>query len=107
MTFEPNKQAYWTEHFHRWESSGVNQRDYCRQEGLAFSSFSYWRHRIRATDRSGAAPSTAMSLTWVPTKVDHRDRQDTIHVRSPGGWEITLPTSLGIERMTALLGHVT
>jgi len=39
-------EAEWTEVLQRFESSGLDPREFCRREGLAVSSFQRWRGRI-------------------------------------------------------------
>jgi hypothetical protein len=39
------KEAYWRDHFIRWQRSGLTQREYCQEHGLALSTFQLWRRR--------------------------------------------------------------
>jgi hypothetical protein len=41
------RQRYWQEHIERWRSSGMTQKDYCRKNGLKWSTFHYWRKRLQ------------------------------------------------------------
>jgi len=36
----------WADIFADWRKSGESQRGYCRNEGISFSSFSYWRRKL-------------------------------------------------------------
>lgn len=36
----------WSEILRRFESSGLDTREFCRREGLALSSFQRWRSRL-------------------------------------------------------------
>ena len=40
------KRRYWEAHIERWQHSGMTQKDYCRDNGLKWSTFHYWRKRI-------------------------------------------------------------
>jgi len=38
---------FWHEQFVLWGRSGLSQREYCVQAGLALSTFQLWRRRLR------------------------------------------------------------
>jgi hypothetical protein len=37
-----------------WESSGISQRQFCKDHGLKLASFSYWRTQYLKSDVSGS-----------------------------------------------------
>ena len=39
------RKLYWEEHLSRWESSGLRQSEYCRQNGLGLHRFIYWKKK--------------------------------------------------------------
>lgn len=112
MAVDVKKLAYWTEHHHAWEVSGVTQRVYCQREGLSFATFDYWRRLAR--DQGNCLGQEA-TLTLVPVRVasgagHHTDVSavsalplpalQSITLRSPGGWQISFSTA---EELAALL----
>ena len=48
-----------------WQRSGVSQRDYCSQRGLALSTFTLWRRRL-STTQLRALPVGVVDLVPVP-----------------------------------------
>ena len=61
------KTAYWQRHFKDWKQSGLSQRDYCKQHELTFSSFGYWRNRLR-TNKAAAGKLIPVSVAppvWI------------------------------------------
>ena len=38
--------SYWHDHIQSWEQAGLSQRDYCKANSLALSTFSYWRKKL-------------------------------------------------------------
>ena len=40
------KQGYWDRHIAQWRDSGVSQRVFCESQGLALSTFQWWRKRL-------------------------------------------------------------
>jgi hypothetical protein len=41
------KRSYWEEMLWRWETSGLSQVEFCRQNELNRHRFTYWKRRIR------------------------------------------------------------
>lgn len=87
MVINAKKLSYWQQHFKRCQASGLTRRAYCAREGLALSTFDRWRSLSRST---GGTPSKA-ALTLVPVQVE---RPQCATLKSPAGWEITLPATL-------------
>ena len=52
MTSE-QKKTFWQQHIDGWRQSQLSQRDYCEQNDLTYSSFSYWRTRINRLASAG------------------------------------------------------
>jgi len=98
MASNAKKLSYWQQHFSRWQSSGLSQRAYCAREGLALSTFDYWRRlaRINTGKQKSATP-----LTLVPVQVARRPDHTTL--RSPAGWELILPSSVALADLADLL----
>lgn len=44
------KRWYWEEHLSRWETSGLGQSEYCRQNGLGLHRFIYWKRKLARCD---------------------------------------------------------
>jgi hypothetical protein len=40
------KQAYWDKRIAQWRDSGLSQRLFCESQGLALSTFQWWRKRL-------------------------------------------------------------
>lgn len=43
---EVSKKAFWRQHIEDCERSPLNQNQYCSKNGLALSTFSYWKGKI-------------------------------------------------------------
>lgn len=89
MAHDPQKLAYWIQHFQRWHASGLSQRAYCQGEGLSFSSFDHWRQKSqKVADRSES--QVRSPLTLIPVGLE-KTSGSAILLRSPAGWQITVP----------------
>src|ERR1700739_2780541 len=97
---DPKKQAYWAEHERRWQASGLSQRQYCELEELSLSSFDRWRRLIRDAGTPPAKRATPQRLTLVPVQVEAQTgREDRLVLKSPAGWQVTLPDTWGEEAL--------
>lgn len=111
MPLDPKKRSHWAEHHRRWQTSGLSQRQYCQRESLSLSSFDRWRRLIReaATVVSAArlAPAAQEKLALVPAQLDAVSCAGTpVILRSPAGWQVTLPGMLGQEMLAQLLSRL-
>ena len=50
------KREFWKKHIKAQRESGLSQAKYCRERGLALSSFGNWSLRISREQRSGVEP---------------------------------------------------
>ncbi len=41
------KQEQWKRNLVAWEKSGMNQTEYCRQNGLSIKVFGYWKRKTK------------------------------------------------------------
>lgn len=71
-----DRRQRWRAHVDAQAAGPLSQRRYCERHGLAYSSFTYWRRRLRPGPRPRAsvlpprAPSpTASSSAFVPVSV--------------------------------------
>ena len=44
------KETYWTEIFREQETSGLTQKDFCRQRQIKLSTFHYWKGRLKSPE---------------------------------------------------------
>ncbi len=50
------KQTLWTKHIADWQSSGLSQGTFCEQHGFTYTTFVYWRGRLKKHEERGDAP---------------------------------------------------
>ncbi len=98
------KLQHWTKQIREWEASGVSQRAYCEREGLKFAAFDYWRRQVRSNS-AAAKPelNPTERLTLVPVRVTSKQYEGEITLRSPGGWQLSMPASLDSQWLAAFL----
>ena len=87
---ESDRVRLWQEHLARWRRSGLSQSQYCRQHGLRWHTFHYWRKKldgITATKAGGSrlrlVPLTALEIPREPSNpAPHPAPRLRIHVGS-------------------------
>jgi putative transposase len=63
-TSKKRSRVDWEALMARYEISGLTQREFCAQQGLAYSSFCYWRKRLRTIE---AVENKAPPLIELPS----------------------------------------
>lgn len=41
----PSKAKHWGELIEKWRASGLSQKQWCKEQGIALSTFHYWLHK--------------------------------------------------------------
>jgi hypothetical protein len=103
------KLQYWTKQIKAWKASGLSQRAYCEREGHKFPTFDYWRRQTRSIDRSAKSTTEATApakLTLVPVRMEAQSKSDSIVLRSPGGWQLTMPATIDSQWLAAFMRSV-
>ena len=50
------KGSFWQDHINSWQQSGLNQAEYCRQQGLGAASFTYWKKKLSLASNKSTRP---------------------------------------------------
>lgn len=101
------KLRQWTKQIREWEASGVSQRAYCEREGLKFAAFDYWRRQVRSNSEAGKpALNRTDRLTLVPVRVTSKQCEGEITLRSPGGWQLSMPAGIDSQWLAAFVRGV-
>lgn len=97
MASDATKLLYWERHFADWQTSGLTRRGYCEREGLSLPTFDYWRRQANSVTAKQPAAAD-IPLTLVPAA-----QTDALVLRSPTGWQLTLPITIEGAWLTELL----
>jgi hypothetical protein len=74
-TVQRNTQL-WSERIASWKQSGLSQRAFCDQQQLAFSTFTYWRGRLKQLQ----ADQEDAGVTFLPVSLK-RERRAALTLR--------------------------
>lgn len=80
-----------------YDASGLSQKEFCRQQGICLSTFTYWR-KTRRKDVAGT-PKGFHPVRVVPGAVT----QSTV-VRLPCGIEVVLSAGSSAQDVAELIG---
>ena len=90
----------WIRLFEEWLSSGSSQRCFCERRGISFSTFCYWRRRLRGEGEVRSQPS------FIPVEIKplHQSiRPSHYEVRLKDGVRIRVPSDFESESLSRLI----
>lgn len=80
-----NKKA-WQAHLKAWEKSGcLSGKEYCRQRGLSYYAFAYWKKKL------GNGQSSALELVPVLNAFPRGDTDSTLKIEVGSRYKIEVP----------------
>jgi len=72
------KERFWRKHLDKQQQSGQSIAGYCREQGLASSSFGHWRRKLRRSSSAEVGTSQeAVTIVSVPLSVPVPDESGT------------------------------
>ena len=86
QTTSTQREQQWQEHISRWQTSGLNQKNYCEQSHLSYYQFGYWRQRLKVlADQASVETSTS---GFAAIRCSGASSSETLVVRLPCGLSI-------------------
>lgn len=85
----------------QWQTSGINQRDFCKQHDLSIHAFHYWLRKYKQSN-------TTSKDGFLPVEIGPpvNDPRGDIQIHYPNGVLITLDKAVSISRIKALIKAV-
>jgi hypothetical protein len=91
--------AYWSKCIGQWERSGQSQRAFCAGQGLALSTFQWWRTRLKRAALAAPTPSFVPFSLIEPT-------QAVVHIELRSGTRVRLEGEAALRAVDALVGRL-
>jgi hypothetical protein len=92
----------WIQHITSWQSSGLSQAAYCRQQGLNYRTFTVRLSAYRKSEKAGrSARSSTTAL--IPVRVRAALPAEIIGLTTAKGHRLELPPSIGAAWLAELL----
>jgi hypothetical protein len=74
--------GYWQKLVRAFERSGLKQRTFCEQHGLALGTFQHWLYKIRREKKAADKVSTALVRVQLPEQMT---KDAALEASLPGG----------------------
>jgi hypothetical protein len=95
----------------KWESSGLNQKAFCRSEGLNYFTFKYWKSKRDSKVVNSSNDSKDTEPSFIPVEVSKPMPQmaDTnlgaaeIQINYPNGVQVNCPFGVGFDQIKMLI----
>jgi hypothetical protein len=106
---QTDKAAFWSQHLSDWSTSGLTQKDYCREHGLSHRQFLYWRSRQKMQQQDHATPQSAVPVSIqsdssVPHHpADLHSKSNTVIELSIGKAQLRLPMDVSPDYIASLV----
>jgi hypothetical protein len=91
----------WCRHVEAWRESGLNQANYCRQQGLNPKTFSAWTRRALPLDKNTSGDVVFVPVT--PSPPAAKAEASVIMLRFPHGAQLELSTEVSPRWLAELL----
>jgi hypothetical protein len=91
------RRDFWIAHVRAWQQSGLTQSAYCQQHDLIASRMSYWVCQTKERDKSHS------TVSFVPATLLPMPLDTSLSLKSPSGWQLTLPAKVAPEWIAQLL----
>lgn len=100
MTQE-EQQTYWANHVQRWQESNLKQQMYCKQAGISYNSFVYWKGVLSSKQQSNKVfvPVTVPSNESVSSSQDIQIKLSTGHI-------VCIPVTMDPKQIAALIYYL-
>ena len=87
------RRQQWTQIIRECQSSGLSNKEYCRQQGISEKSYYYWLRKLRSAAAESIPQIVEMELPAM---------EDKVYIRFRGA-ELTLPANTDVEAIAAVL----
>jgi hypothetical protein len=77
---------HWRQHIEDWSYSGLSQQAFCRDQGLKYHQFHYWRKKLSRTSHQ-KAPSRSSAL--IPVRLHPQSPVSGLSVHLPNGMSVS------------------
>ena len=97
--FAQNRAARWMAHVQQWRESGLGKTRYCRENGLALSTFQYWV--TKSGPSSGGESASIPAL--VPLSFTFASKSPSIGLMVSNRYAMDIPANFDEATLARLL----
>lgn len=101
---ESSKAEQWAFHIKRWEESMLSQPEYCKQAGISYAAFGYWRSKLSSDGKASTVNFVPVSVTAKKSSVVEAPK--SIQIKLVSGHLVYIPTTLPVADIAALIAAI-
>ena len=109
MSKESKRLSYWAELNRLWEASGLPQEQFCKEQGVVYKQFVYWRAQVLKRGKKVSTPPKLMAV--IPPQQPQPSTKVPLAATAPSALEVKLPSGVvlhikstsDIDKASALL----
>lgn len=98
ITNKPTKAEQWAAHIERWQESNLSQQEYCKQAGVGYAAFVYWRGK-----ESSKAKAKFVPVKLATSKPTSHEAPKSIQIKLVTGHVVYIPANLPVNDIAALI----
>jgi hypothetical protein len=98
----------------QWQQSGQSGRAFCRERGLAYAQWLYWRRRLAVVADQSAVPGRALAagdfVAFAPVRslgASGESESCGLRLRLAGSWELVLERGFDAGELRRVMGVLT
>ena len=106
MSEKSKRLSYWAELNRLWEASGLPQEQFCKEQGVVYKQFVYWRAQVLKMGKQVSAPPKLRAVTapQPSTKTSLvTDEPSAFEVKLPSGVVLHIKSTSDIDKASILL----
>lgn len=98
ITNKPSKAEQWATHIERWKESKLSQPEYCKQAGIGYAAFVYWRGK-----QSSKAEAKFVPVKLAAKSTANHEAPKSIQIKLVTGHVVYIPANLPVNDIVALI----
>src|SRR5690606_38997042 len=99
ITNKASKAEQWAAHIERWKESKLSQPEYCKQAGIGYAAFVYWRGKQSSLAKAKFVP-VKLAANNKPT---NHESPKSIQIKLVTGHVVYIPANLPVNDIVALI----
>lgn len=109
MSKKAKRLSYWVKLNSLWEASGMPQEKFCKEQGVVYKQFVYWRAQVLKREKQAGAQPKLLSVAPIqqahPSNTASQIAEGSLalEVELPSGVKLHIKSKSDIDKASALL----
>ena len=92
------KAEQWAAHIERWQEGNLSQQEYCKQAGIGYAAFVYWRGKECSKAKTKFVP-----VKLATSQPNSHETPKSIQIKLVTGHVVYIPANLPVNDIAALI----